>query len=376
MKYRKLPYTRIALLGLIALVACLVTSPAAASQPVASHPATFVPEGFHLVRSAPGVKLYRKDYPKGNPDFVQVIDLSQGAQVKLMHGTITDLQAGEGDDGGSDPRFKSHSLEKFWQDFSISHPSAFCVTNGQFFYMPEEPTRIAFSLKIDGVVVNDGWGLAQFPGNKLMLELWPDHANISEFTRDGFYQSAAPDVLGGLTERANKNAKKYVGRTFIGIDDRDVNGYFETLMIFNTLSARQVDASKVLRDFGAAKVMMLDGGGSAQLICEGESYVSSDRYIPQALGIAAGPEPTPIPALKKVERAHSLPKSTPQSENLALSPGGLLIEKESLQSPLYSSSQPAVRTGGAELVSTAVLPLSALIFLLLMRVLKLKPREG
>ena len=241
--------------------------------------------------------------------------------------------------------------------------------------MPEEPTRIAFSLKIDGVVLNEGWGLAQFPGNKLMLELWPDHANISEFTRDRLYHSTAPDVLGGLTERANKNAKKYVGRTFMGVDDRDVNGYFETLMIFNTLSARQVDASKVLRDFGASKVMMLDGGGSAQLICEGESYVSSDRYIPQALGIAAGPEPTPTPGLKKVERAHILPKSTPQSEKLALSPGGLLIEKETLPSADDSTSQPIVKTEGGELLTTAVLPLSALIFLLLMRVLKLKPRD-
>ena len=118
MKHRKLPYIRSALLGLIALVACLVTSPAAASQLVASLQVTFVPEGFHLVRSAPGVQLYRKDYVKGNPDFVQVIDLSQGAQVKLMHGTITDPGEGEGDYGGNDPRFKSFSLEKFWQDFS------------------------------------------------------------------------------------------------------------------------------------------------------------------------------------------------------------------------------------------------------------------
>lgn len=360
----------------MALVVCLAASPATASQPLSVHPRASVPEGFHLVRSAPGVQLYRKDYPKGNPDFVQVIDLSQGAQVKLMHGTITDLPQGEGDAGGNDPRFKSLSLEKFWQDFSLSNPSAFCVTNGQFFYMPEEPTRIAFSLKIDGVVISEGWGLEQFPGNKLMLELWPDHANVTAFTSYRLYHSTAPDILGGLTEKASKNAKKYVGRTFVGVEDRDVNGFFETLLIFNTLSARQEDAAKVLRDFGASKVMMLDGGGSAQLICKGESYVSSDRYIPQAVGIAAGPEPTPTPSLKKIERAHILPKSTHASENLALSLGDLVLEKENLHSLLNSTGQPAVKTEGEDLVSTAVLPLSTLIFLLLMRVLKLQPRDG
>jgi len=36
--------------------------------------------------------------------------------------------------------------------------------------------------------------------------------------------------------------------------------------------------------------MMLDGGGSAQLSCEGKAFVSSDRPIPQALGVIAGNE--------------------------------------------------------------------------------------
>jgi hypothetical protein len=35
-------------------------------------------------------------------------------------------------------------------------------------------------------------------------------------------------------------------------------------------------------------MMMLDGGGSTQLVCNGKSYISSDRLIPQAIGVVAG----------------------------------------------------------------------------------------
>jgi hypothetical protein len=57
------------------------------------------------------------------------------------------------------------------------------------------------------------------------------------------------------------------------------------------MTARQSDAADVLKSFEAAKVMMLDGGGSTQLICEGKSYISSDRLIPQAIGVLAAPLP-------------------------------------------------------------------------------------
>jgi len=45
----------------------------------------------------------------------------------------------------------------------------------------------------------------------------------------------------------------------------------------------------VLREFGADQVMMLDGGGSTQLTCDGQNYIASERLVPQALGIVAGP---------------------------------------------------------------------------------------
>ena len=95
---------------------------------------------------------------------------------------------------------------------------------------------------------------------------------IIDLTKDTLYSSSAPDIIGGLTEDANKSAKKSVGRTFVGVQDRDQDQQYETVLIFSTKTARQEDAGQVLKDFGADKVMMLDGGDSTQLICQDNAY--------------------------------------------------------------------------------------------------------
>ncbi len=248
-----------------------------------------VPSGFHLVQSKDGVQLYRKDYPGGAPDFVQVVDLSMGAALKPLHGAISDPGAGQGVYGGNDAHFRSRSLGDYWRTFSSENPSAFCVTNGQFFYMPEYPTRLPFPLKVDGDLLTDGYGIKDFPGKKLMLELWPGKADIISLSKEALLTSSAPDIIAGLTEDAPKRIKFAVGRTFIGVADKNMDGAYKTVLVFNSSISRQEEAANVLRSFGAEKVMMLDGGGSTQLSCEGKSYIYSDRLIPQAIGIMAAP---------------------------------------------------------------------------------------
>lgn len=161
--------------------------------------------------------------------------------------------------------------------------------------MKEYPTRLPFPLKKDGQVISDGYGIKQFPDQKLILEIWPDHVDIEKLSKDNLYGSSAPDIVAGLTEDASKSPSHFVPRTFVGVLDQDQDGQSETLLIFNTMTARQSDAADVLRSFGATKVMMLDGGGSTQLICKGEDFISSDRLIPQAIGVFAAPLP-PISA--------------------------------------------------------------------------------
>lgn len=244
-----------------------------------------VPQGFEPLLTEPGVILYRKNYPNGTPDFVQVIFLNQGATIRLLHGQVDQERPGRGVFGGNDARFNLDSLKGYWAFMQAHSENPFCVVNGSFFYMEETPTRLPFSLKVDGKILTDGYGQSQYAGQTLMLELWSDHADIQPLSGSNFYQSEAPNIIAGLTAEANKRAKYAVGRTFIGLQDRDDDGELETMMILSTQTHTQEGAARTLEDFGAQKVMMLDGGGSAQLACLGEEYIATGRLIPQAIGV-------------------------------------------------------------------------------------------
>ena len=256
----------------------------------AAQDSTWIPPDFRLVRSENGVELYQKDYTGGNPDYVQVVNLRQGAKIVLLHGTINSPGEGKGMFGGNDPRILSRPLQSYWQELSGAYDGAFCVTNGQFFYMRESPTRLPFSLKVDGAIISDGYDAKNFVDQKLMLELWDHYARIRPLTRQALYTSSAPNIVAGLDEKARKSIDHYVARTFIGLIDRDRDGQHEIVLVFNTLTARQKDAAQVLREFGADQIMMLDGGGSTQLLCQGQDIIASERLIPQALGVVASQE--------------------------------------------------------------------------------------
>lgn len=263
----------------------------AQTPPAAEADSSAVPPGFNPVDSAPGIRLYRKDYANGSPDYVQVVQLGSGAEVRLLHGSITEARPTHGSYGGPDPRFTSLPIETYWRNVAQIEKNLFCVINGSFFYMPEYPTRLAFPLKVGGRLLSEGWGIKTYLDQKLILELWPGRADIQKLSKESLYDSTAPNILGGLTEDANKRAKYAVGRTFIGLDDGDGDGEAETMLILSTHTARQVGAAAVLREFGADKIMMLDGGGSTQLLCRNGHYIRSDRPVPQALAIIAARPP-------------------------------------------------------------------------------------
>ncbi len=122
-----------------------------------------------------------------------------------------------------------------------------------------------------------------------MLEIWPDRAAISPLSEAALAASSAPDLIVGLAENANRRASRPTGRTFAGLADEDGDGRYETLLIFNSETATQPRAAAALRAFGAEDLLMLDGGGSTQLICQGRLYIASGRPIPQTLAVVGGP---------------------------------------------------------------------------------------
>ncbi len=265
---------------MIAALTALVTTPWITHPASADAFDTSVPPDFVLIDSAPGVDLYRKDYAGGTPDYVLVIDLAKKASLRLLTGTS------DGSEGN--PAFSTRPLQAYWEDFSSSNPDAVCVVNGSFFDLATDPAQLALPLKIDGEVLGQGYWQAEFNDQKRMLEIWEDHAKVSNLTPESLTASGAPDILSGLSEEADQDSNSLIGRTFAGIDDSDGDGIFESVLFLSSKTTRAADAAGVLRSFGADAVMMLDGGDSAQMLCKGEPQVYSDRPIPQVIGITAG----------------------------------------------------------------------------------------
>jgi hypothetical protein len=253
-----------------------------------------VPPGFNRILWGTGVSLYKIDNYKeyGNPAYVQTVALNRGASVQLLHGDIT-VPGGNGVYGGKNPKILRASLETIWNEQVT--PNSFCIFNGAFFDNNRQTmlidTYLSFPLKKDGVLVSGGAHDDPHDGKILMLELWPNKADIRRLTKEALAASNAPNIVAGLAEDFPKG-RLIDGRTFLGIDnaDGDASNTYETILIFSSTRARQVaDAAQTLRDFGADKVIQLDGGGSTQFKCRNDSYLTGDnRTLPQTILITKG----------------------------------------------------------------------------------------
>lgn len=287
MKSRKIRTTQSLVCG--AFLAAVVLSLLQPRFAHAENALAAIPEGFEEVSSAPGTTLYRKEYTGGKPDYVQVASFGSGASAVLLHGDIADAGSGQGIYGGSNPTFARQTIEQMWDEASSAHPELFCAVNGSFFSTDVSPTPLAFPLKVDGEILSDGYGGNEFPDQKLMLEIWQDHVDISPLTREALYGSEAPNILAGLSETADKGPGVLTGRTFAGAADPDKDGTYDTLLIFSSELSTQPGAAQILRSFGAEKVIMLDGGGSTQLHCGQSGYILSSRTVPQVLAVLSKP---------------------------------------------------------------------------------------
>ncbi len=276
------------LLGLIFLVLSLSIN-LSLSQP---------PE-FTELRTVPGVKLYSNDFG----DFMQVINLSLGASLKFLQGEVV----GEGTPpayNGKNPQFKRQTLEEFWFNLSeIDREKAFSVCNGQFF-KGGNPTELAFPVQADGELISSGYaGAGEFSSEKVVFGMLENSAEIVPFLESyNFEQDSLPYINaivgiredGGVKTREwySKAPFKKLPRTFLGVADVDRNGINETILILTAHRQTQGGADQLLKKWGAHSVMMLDGGGSTQLIVEGQELLystdSNPRTLPQAIGVLQG----------------------------------------------------------------------------------------
>ncbi|HSM58294.1 MAG TPA: phosphodiester glycosidase family protein [Candidatus Sulfomarinibacteraceae bacterium] len=252
-----------------------------------------LPPRFELWTSAPGVEVYESE---DGAEFVQLVDLRSGARLdfwyKLAAGPSPINQGrSEGIYGGNSPAFERHYLASVWEE--VAAAEAVCLANGQFFRDTingrwVDPTELAFPLKSDGVMVSEGYERYRFRRHRQMLALWPAEAAIMPLNRAALYSSTAPDIIAGLAETASVRSSEPLGRTFVGTADRDGDGRSETVLIYSGEAVTQQEATATLRAFGANAVMMLDGGGSNQLLCEGSSLINRVRPLPQMIATVPG----------------------------------------------------------------------------------------
>ncbi|MFB2769046.1 phosphodiester glycosidase family protein [Pelatocladus sp. BLCC-F211] len=241
-----------------------------------------IPSGFQAIVKTTGVQVYKKDSTNGKLEYVTVVNTSQG--------TIENLIGAVGKT--SQEKVSKKTLSNFWQDAvrqNTSSRKARVVVNGAFFSTREQPTGIAFGLKVRGSLISFGYAIGkEYPGqirtfafNSLLAS-----ANIQTYLQQTF--ARFPEVVGALDVNADKFATRYLPRTFIGVRDDNGDRIKETVLLYSSNYARQSDASRVLRDFGANAQAMLDGGGSTGIIVDGKPLITTNRLIPHAIAVYAG----------------------------------------------------------------------------------------
>ncbi|MBD2180176.1 ricin-type beta-trefoil lectin domain protein [Aerosakkonema funiforme] len=271
------------LCGTLSVSVCVFLGVAKATQLLAQT----IPSGFYKIMEDTGVRVYKKDYQGGKPDYVTVVDLRK-ATIRNLTGSY------------SNGNVYRKSLNTFWNDavaMNTTTAKAKVVINGTFFDNngSPNPTKIAFGLKVRNNKISYGYGLGEFPGKNRTLAFNSFGASTSiQSHSNSTFDGSTPDVVGALDVTANKSASEPLERTFVGNIDSDGNGVAETLLLFSTLKATQAAADNVLKAFGATSRAMLDGGGSTFLIIDGNPKISTTRTVPHAVAVYAGKPENPI----------------------------------------------------------------------------------
>lgn len=257
-------------LAIIAAVACMGLPTATLAQ--------VAPDHFKLLNSMPGVQLYAS-----GSTFVHVLRPRDGATVRFL----AELDAQD--------RFVRKTTPDWFADWKKSvGDRAFSAVNAQFFDMrTAEVAPLAFAVKINGTVYPGYGDLQEYRLQKRVVFFEDRRIRIIPFGSDRvrlLERSAAKDAMVGLAPEVSKAAEKRLGRTFIGTM-RNGNAVLVT-----SAAATQLEMVQVLRDFGVTDtaMVMLDGGGSTQLVTRGWTLLPKPkvdpsllRTIPLALGVAA-----------------------------------------------------------------------------------------
>ncbi|BAZ15475.1 hypothetical protein NIES4071_73470 [Calothrix sp. NIES-4071] len=123
-------------------------------------------QGFEAIIKDNGVQVYNKYYPNGKKEYVTI--------VNIVNATINNLT---GEVVNSPNGIRKKVITEFWRDAitrNTSTKKARVVINGAFFSTNDNPTGIAFGLKVNGRVITYGYAIGkEYPGQRkrVLLEL-------------------------------------------------------------------------------------------------------------------------------------------------------------------------------------------------------------
>jgi hypothetical protein len=287
---------------------------------------------FNLFQTAKGIEVYTSR--KG--DLMVFVDLSQGARIDAMTGSVTG-NFGKGMFGGPNKTFSRLPIQQYWKQcigcLFVFNGSVFAARTSEG---PGGSKALHYALRMDNQLITEGKGEG-VPFS--LLQVWEDHADIMYVdpsdpaslakARDVAYgvsstikvnplvaailrannkpvpesEPAAPFALGGVMQRAKKDP---VSRTFLFVLDRNKDGKFETIVLCRTVEgvAEDVYVQRVtpfLQSLGNYRLLVLDGGPLSQVMskwsqlnaltnCEALRPVPDySCHFPQALAVYAAP---------------------------------------------------------------------------------------
>ncbi len=223
---------------------------------------------FEVDGVAPGIQLLTNVSKK---TYVIEADLSK-TELRSLSGKPT-----------SNGKVGQMKFQEFWTT-NNAKGNLQVLINGTFFQEYDKPTGIAFGLKQNQQLITYGYGLNEFPGQNVTIA-WSDRGiSIEPYSRSTF-DSNIPNVIGALSSSAGTNADRLLRRTFIGVKNLRADKTYGTVLLFVSRGATQREAERTLREFGAERVAMLDGGASTGLMIDGKILSQPKTRLPQTIGI-------------------------------------------------------------------------------------------
>lgn len=241
------------------------------------------PKSWSQIQSRKGIKLYHKI---GTDHYVQEINLKEGATLKLKEGSDITASAST-----PSPNVTRRDLDWYWEP-NIRPDNVFSVTNCQFFDWVKR--ELSFPVKDSGIIKSCGFETDNWPKKKFGIN--GDEAWIVDYNNNGniSYNYVSNNLLSPLAfvgYQINTPIKndEIIGRTMIGVRDRDGDIAKETIYILTTSNATKQEAYNILKnEFSSSDVLILDGGSSSQMTCNGIDYVDSGDNIPSVMYAIGG----------------------------------------------------------------------------------------